>query len=71
VPFYIRDPHTKEKLDGGEAVITDLWAGWMHECCTRRDLYSVKFPKSATAAQKATLLGVAHLIDITDVEQEQ
>jgi hypothetical protein len=70
VPFYIRDPATKEKLDGGEAYISDLWAGWKHECCTQRDLYAVKFPSNATTAAKAAIMGAAHLMDITIFEQE-
>ena len=71
IPFYIRDPVTKEKLDGGEAYIQDLWAGWAHECCTKRDLYAIKFPTKATTAQKATLLGCAHLVDLTIMEQDE
>lgn len=70
IPFYIRAPDTKAKLDDGEAVFVDLWAGWAAEACTKKDLYELKFPKGATAAQKSTLLGCAHLIDLTVKEQE-
>ena len=70
VPFYVRHPETRAKLDGGNAVFVDLWAGWAAEMCTRRDLYEMKFPAGATSAQKCTLLGCAHLIDLTVKEQE-
>ena len=70
VPFYVRHPETRAKLDGGNAVFVDLWAGWAAEVCTRRDLYEMKFPAGATSAQKCTLLGCAHLIDLTVKEQE-
>jgi len=74
VPFYIRDPNTKMKIDaagGGNAAFVDLWAGWKAECCTRRDLYELKFPAEATPEQKMTLLGLSHLIDITIFEQDE
>merc|ERR1712070_682814 len=66
IPFYIRDPQTKAKLDApasnmGKAEMVDLWAGWKAECCTRRDLYELKFPKDATPELKMTLLGLTHL----------
>ena len=70
VPFYVRHPETRAKLDGGNAVFVDLWAGWAAEMCTRRDLYEMKFPAGATSAQGRTLLGCAHLIDLTVKEQE-
>ena len=50
--------------------ILSLWAGWAAEMCTKRDLYEMKFPAGATSAQKCTLLGCAHLIDLTVKEQE-
>jgi len=75
VPFYVRDPKTLQKLDASypneKAAIYDLFPGWLQVCCTKRDLYSVYFPEGASAAEKATLLGTAHLIDLTLYEQDQ
>ena len=68
IPFYVRDPVTKEKID--EAQITDMWAGFRHEMCTKRDLYMVMFPKEADVEDKALLLGATNLIDICLNEQE-
>jgi hypothetical protein len=76
IPFYIRDPVTKEKLDsatpdGTKAAMSDLWAGWKAECCTRRDLYELRFPVGATPEDKMALLGLSHLVDITVFEQDE
>ena len=38
----MRAPDTKAKLDDGEAVFVDLWAGWAAEACTKKDLYELK-----------------------------
>ena len=56
--LYVRHPETRAKLDGGNAVFVDLWAGWAAEMCTRRDLYEMKFPAGATSA-RGTLAGLA------------
>ena len=71
VPFFIRDYNTEEKLDPNDddVAITDLYIGLAHECCTKKNLYSVKFPSTATDADKATLLGATLLYDITINEQ--
>ena len=69
VPFYIRDPVTLEKVDDGEAKFVDLWAGWTAECCTKRDLYELKFLSQASSQQKIAIVGCAHLVDITTYEQ--
>mmetsp|Transcript_17413 Transcript_17413/g.37878 ORF Transcript_17413/g.37878 Transcript_17413/m.37878 type:complete len:291 (-) Transcript_17413:420-1292(-) len=71
IPFFIRDPHTHEPLDGSEAMITDLWAGFAHECCHRRNMYGLKFPSHATPQQKATLVGAALLMDLALFEQDE
>jgi hypothetical protein len=68
VPFPIRDPHTRAKL--GDAEVTDLWAGFKNECCTRKNIYAVKFPAGATTALKATLIGATLLMDISLFEQD-
>jgi len=71
VPFYIRDFETEEKLDptDGDVAIIDLYIGMKHECCTKKNLYSVKFPSTATAADKATLMGATLLYDVLINEQ--
>lgn len=70
IPFYIREPYTNTKL-GEDIALTDLWAGWKRECCTRKDLYSLKFPVQASQDQKMTLLGAALLLDMIMFEQEE
>jgi hypothetical protein len=47
------------------------WAGWKHECCTKKDLYAIKFPAGASVATKATIVGGAHLLDISFMEQDE
>lgn len=69
VPFYIRDPNTRDPL--GEGHITDLFAGWKRECCTKRNQYSIKYPPACDNEMRATLMGSALLVDITVFEQEQ
>lgn len=71
VPFFLREPATRQKIDNGEAYISDLWAGWAHECCTKRDLYAIKFPQGADEATKITIVGAAHLLDIAFMEQDE
>lgn len=68
VPFLIRDPRTLSQIE--EAEITDLWAGFKNECCTKRNLYGIKFPSAASAEQRATLVGAALLIDVAIFEQQ-
>mmetsp|Transcript_65460 Transcript_65460/g.206890 ORF Transcript_65460/g.206890 Transcript_65460/m.206890 type:complete len:147 (-) Transcript_65460:284-724(-) len=71
VPFYIRKPDpSMEKLDAGEAVIVDLWAGFKNECCTRRNVYQIRFPKGAGVNEKAALMGSTLLVDLVLYEQE-
>jgi len=70
IPFPIRKPEAPySQLD--DAAITDLWAGMAHECCTNREMYSVKFPSMATEDMKKVLIGTTLLIDITLNEQDQ
>ena len=59
VPFYIRDPETMEAHDGGEAAITDLWAGLKNECCFKKNIYSVNWPDKSNRAMRSTLIGSA------------
>ena len=70
VPFYIRDPETMEAHDGGEAAITDLWAGLKNECCFKKNIYSVNWPDKSNRAMRSTLIGSALLIDVALFEQE-
>lgn len=69
IPFYIRDFETKEKCGDEDVAIVDLYIGMKHELCTKQNLYAVKFPASATDANKATLMGATLLYDITLNEQ--
>lgn len=79
IPFPVREPDPPYNPIG-DAAVTDLWAGMLHECCTNREMYSVKFPsnqamisgggKDADAIKK-TLIGMTLLIDITLNEQDQ
>lgn len=72
IPFPIRKP--EPPFDSiGDAGITDLWAGMKHECCTNREMYSIRFPKGGNNAEdmKKVLIGSALLVDITLNEQDQ
>ena len=70
VPFLIREPapwyQTGQQVE--DAAITDLWAGFANACCTRRMLWSVKFPSTASRATRAVLVGSAILLDIAKFE---
>jgi len=68
IPFYVRDPITYNKIDNAQFV--DLWAGAVHEVCTKKNIYSLMFPVNASIEQKCSLLGCAHLVDLTFKEQE-
>lgn len=69
VPFYIRDYVSKEKMGDDEVAIIDLYIGLRHELCTKQNLYAVKFPETATDADKATLMGATLIYDVTLNEQ--
>lgn len=71
IPFYIRDYHSEEKLDpeDGDVAIIDLYIGLKHECCTKKNLYSVKYPSNADNSDKATLMGATLLYDMIINEQ--
>jgi hypothetical protein len=69
IPYFFYDYNTGEKL--GDSRVEDLWAGLKNECCTRRNMYSLVFPPNCTEEMKATILGLALLIDITVYEQDQ
>jgi len=81
IPFPIREPQEPfnpiKDPQGGDAAITDLWAGMKHECCTNREMYSLKFPKFTNQNAKnqedikKSLIGMTLLIDITLNEQDQ
>eukprot|EP00324_Dicrateria_rotunda_P009334 CAMPEP_0206176302 /NCGR_PEP_ID=MMETSP1474-20131121/57685_1 /ASSEMBLY_ACC=CAM_ASM_001110 /TAXON_ID=97495 /ORGANISM="Imantonia sp., Strain RCC918" /LENGTH=253 /DNA_ID=CAMNT_0053587235 /DNA_START=1 /DNA_END=763 /DNA_ORIENTATION=- len=76
MPFYIRDPTTKQKIEGGpggkglDAQIRNLWAGAKKECCTSADHYFVVFPKGSSTATKGALLGATALLDYTVFEEK-
>jgi hypothetical protein len=68
VPFYLRQPDDGSKID--EAHISDLWAGMKKECCTRQNLYQVKFPQNATDSMRVNMLASTLLLDLIFFEQE-
>jgi len=67
VPFLVRDPTTMAPI--GDAKITDLWAGLKKECCTKQNMYSIKYPEQASTALRATMMGAALLVDLIVYEQ--
>lgn len=70
IPFLIR--HPKEPyVQVDDAAITDMWAGGLHECCTNREMYQLKFPEDADEKMRKTLIGSTLLVDITCNEQDQ
>jgi hypothetical protein len=69
IPFVIRDPNTRQPITGGE--VRDLWAGWKKECCTKQNMYGIKYPDGADLALKATMMGAAMLVDLVVYEQGQ
>lgn len=71
IPFYIRDYVTEDKLGDEDVAIVDLFIGLEHELCTKKNLYAIKFPESASDADKATLMGAVLVYDITLNEQQQ
>jgi len=76
LPFYIRNPETKEKLPGGAgskglpAQIRNLWSGMRKECCTSADHYFVVFPENTSSAVKGSLIGATALLDYTVFEEK-
>lgn len=76
MPFYIRDPKTKEKLPGAPggkglpAQIRNLWAGMKKECCTSADNYFIVFPENTPTSVKGALLGSTVLLDFTVFEEK-
>jgi len=73
VPFYLRNPQTKEILGAAgaeKAQIDNLWAGWKNECCTKKDAYHVGFPSNLTPEEKLLVTGSALLLDMAMFEQE-
>ena len=57
--------------DGKEnSQATQLFSGWKNECCTKRNAYHLVFPDTATAEDKATLIGASILIDVLYAEQQ-
>ena len=68
VPFLIRDPATLEQIE--DATITDLWSGFKNECCTKKNIYAVKWPSKATKEMRGTLIGTTLLVDVALFEQE-
>lgn len=62
VPFLIRSPKAPFN-HVGDAIIGDLWAGLAHECCTKKNMYDIKFPTDGLMQKNpATIMrgGVAY-----------
>jgi len=74
VPYIVRDPNTFEPIKGNDgkenSQATQLFSGWKNECCTQRNAYHLVFPDTATAEDKATLIGASILIDVLYAEQQ-
>ena len=76
MPFFIRNPETKEKLNGGPggkgqpAQIRNLWAGYKKECCTSADHYFIVFPEGISSATKGALLSATALLDFAVFEEK-
>lgn len=76
VPFYVREPNEPHnRLQGplGESDITDLWAGWARECCTKQETWGVRFPEipaDSARARKSTLVGATLLLGMLHFEHE-
>jgi len=76
LPYYIRDPTSKEKVKGGPgangeyAQVRKVWTGLKKECCTSADNFFVIFPEGASTALKGALLGSTILIDSAVYEEK-
>lgn len=73
VPFYFRDPATKEKIvnsNGSAPQIAKVWAGLKKECCSTADTFATFFPDGCDAKRKAGLLGLTLLLDFTVFERQ-
>jgi len=78
MPYYIRDPATKEKIKGAGSLgglgqfaqVRKVWTGLKKECCTSADDFFVIFPENSTTALKGALLGSTILIDSTIYEEK-
>jgi len=73
VPFYFRDPNTKEKIqnrNGKNPQIAKVWAGVKKECCYTADTFATIFPDECDANRKAGLLGLTLLLDFTVFEKQ-
>lgn len=77
MPFYIRDPETEEILESNatfngenKAQIKKVWSGFKKECCSDADNFQVTFPKDASTATKANLLGATVLVDFSWFETQ-
>ena len=66
----ILHPWTFQIMSQGQEVgkITKKWSGGMKEVFTDADNFAIEFPRTATATQKAVLLGAVFLIDFVHFE---
>lgn len=63
IPFWFRDPETKEKLPDGSG-IAKLWPGMKKACCSDADNFALKWPQGSTIDQRKGLLGLNFLVDL-------
>lgn len=73
VPFYIRDPDSKEKLvcsNGQNPRIAKVYAGIKKECCSTADTFATFWPDGIDNNRKAGLLGLTLLLDFTVFEKQ-
>jgi len=59
---------SNQHIDGE---IQKTWGGLHRECCTQADVFQIHFPRDATPAEKASLLGATFLIDYNYYENQQ
>lgn len=76
VPYLIREGNEPYNQIG-DAAITDLWAGFKKECCTKQETFGVRFPRDAEPldhhnkfARKATFVGATLLINTLMFDHE-
>lgn len=73
IPYLIRSP-TEPHEQLGDAAVSDLWAGVVRDCFTKREVYGVKFPEVPAGedpqAVKSLLVGTTLLINALFHEYE-
>lgn len=71
-PFYFYDAKTGEQIEPEGSYppqMKKIINGSRKACCTAQNNFAIKFPEDMTAEQKAGLLGMAILLDMTIFEK--